>query len=151
MRKPLNSPAEKLAAFRAYWDEIRGDRPMPGRHDLDPIDIPRLLPEVFLADVLADGDFRYRIVGSHIVEQAGADFTGMKVSEVIHRGSQRELRKLYLHVVATCQPQYRRLRYRMRYTRLHSRYEVIVAPLSADGEQVDMLFGIAVYPDEEIG
>jgi hypothetical protein len=144
-----DTSAGKLEAFQAYWHEIRGERAMPARRDLDPLDIPKLLANVFLVDVLADGDFRYRLVGDHIVERAGANFTGLKVSEVADEGSQPELRKLYAEVVAACEPQYRQLPYRMRYTRLRSHYEVIVAPFSADGVRVDMLFGIAVYPDDD--
>ena len=37
-----------------YWLEKKGDRPMPGRRDLDPIEMPGLLPHVILLDVLHD-------------------------------------------------------------------------------------------------
>lgn len=51
-----------------YWCEIRGNRELPRRADLDPIDIPKLLTSVTLIDVSYEPfDFRYRLLGGDIV------------------------------------------------------------------------------------
>src|SRR5579863_9702970 len=69
----------------AYWEAKRGSRRMPRRRDLDPLhDIPRLLPNVQLADVIDGGRrFRMRVVGSRIVEALGRDGTGKFLDETL--------------------------------------------------------------------
>lgn len=140
---------ENLSLLLAYWKDKRGEREMPAREDIDPLDIPRLLPDIFLVDVLDDGDYRYRLVGGRIVERAGANYTGLKLSEISSRGSQPLLLEIYEHVLATRQPCQRDLPYRMRFTRMPGSYKVLIAPLSTDGERVDMLLGITAYPDAD--
>src|ERR1700741_3932332 len=58
-----------------YWDGRRNERLMPARKDIDPADIPALLPHVSLIHK-PDGQFRFRLVGSAAVEQFGRDLTG---------------------------------------------------------------------------
>src|SRR5258706_4642995 len=58
-----------------YWDGTRNGRLMPARRDIDPADIPALLPHVSLIHK-PDGQFRFRLVGSAAAEQFGRDLTG---------------------------------------------------------------------------
>ena len=58
---------------------------MPSRRDLDPCEIPQLLPYLILVDVFSDPpDFRYRLIGTQIVAQSRRDFTDQPFS-VRHR------------------------------------------------------------------
>ncbi|MDB5397554.1 MAG: hypothetical protein JWM91_5060 [Rhodospirillales bacterium] len=59
-----------------YWrDSHRQGRP-PSRADIDPpLQIPRLLPNLFLME-LVGSHFRVRLVGSDIARRAGRDSTG---------------------------------------------------------------------------
>ena len=64
-----------LNEFLSYWDSIRHGKSMPGRQDIDPGDIPAMLPFVFLVDVVDEGDdFRYRLVGTDIVRNTKMDY-----------------------------------------------------------------------------
>jgi len=66
-----------------YWQShTAGDVP-PRRQDVDPpIQIPHILPWVFLVD--REGrEFRLRLVGSEIVARAGKDNTGRKVDATL--------------------------------------------------------------------
>ena len=58
----------QVRQFLDYWESRRRGRSrMPGRPNLDPADIPGLLPGVFLVDVLLSGSglrFRYRLLGT---------------------------------------------------------------------------------------
>src|ERR1700731_642356 len=58
-----------------YWLAKRADRRMPARRDLDPCDIPKLLPYVMIVEK-ADDRFRWRLVGSAVAREAGRDLTG---------------------------------------------------------------------------
>jgi hypothetical protein len=74
------SPA--IRRFWDYWNRCRGDRPMPGRQDIDPLDIPAdLLPGILLTEVLQQPPWlRYRLVGTAQVALRGRDPTGQPVA-----------------------------------------------------------------------
>src|SRR5208283_1232393 len=59
-----------------YWrGKHRGGRP-PARADLDPLfEVPDLVPNIFLVDILDDA-FRLRLVGSELALRAKVDLTG---------------------------------------------------------------------------
>lgn len=69
----------------ALWRYLLSHRPSGPpfrRPDFDPIDVPRLLPHLWLFDVLRDPlDFRYRVVGTNIAASMSTDPTGRKLSE----------------------------------------------------------------------
>jgi hypothetical protein len=55
-----------LRTLLDYWSGKRGERAVPLRADIDPADIPSLLPYVMLLDVeRAPMRFRYRLAGSN--------------------------------------------------------------------------------------
>jgi hypothetical protein len=59
-----------------YWRKRHVNGRPPGRKDIDPaVDIPRLAANLLIADVVPEG-YRYRLVGSAIVERHGEDMTG---------------------------------------------------------------------------
>jgi len=67
----------KTRQIHEYWRSIHPAEGLPGRRHFDPIDIPRLLPNICLIDVPApEGDFIFRLMGTKAVEFYGADFTG---------------------------------------------------------------------------
>ncbi len=64
---------------------------MPSRKDIEPTEIPDLLANVVLVDVTQDPlDFRYRLIGTAIVERIAFDYTGKHFTELAHQqpGSQ---------------------------------------------------------------
>ena len=59
-----------------YWTLCRGDRLMPRRADIDPADIPHLLPNIYLVDIEhAPFRVRYRVVGTEVARIVGEDFS----------------------------------------------------------------------------
>lgn len=70
----------RLARLYRYWWDKRGNRPAPNRADLNPTEIPDLLPIVHLIDVSWDPiSFRHRLVGTELVERLERDVTGKTV------------------------------------------------------------------------
>lgn len=57
---------ETLLALLAYWRDKRGARRFPSRADVDPAEIPALLPHIILTDVMPDGRYRYRLTGTSV-------------------------------------------------------------------------------------
>jgi len=66
----------------AYWQEKRGSRAMPLRKDIDPIEMQEHLGSLNMIECLPGlEDFRYRLVGTNIVQAYGRDSTGKTVRQ----------------------------------------------------------------------
>jgi hypothetical protein len=66
-----------------YWRRKSAGKAMPRRADIDPIDIPKLLPDVMLVEVLSSGRYRYRLIGTENTEAQGVHATGRYLDEVL--------------------------------------------------------------------
>ena len=72
---------EKMAAIYQYWLNIKGDKLMPARRDINPSDIPRLLPHITLVR-LEDDRYKLTLVGSENIKAYGAEVTGKYLDEI---------------------------------------------------------------------
>jgi len=129
----------RLQQLYAYWQDRCAGRPMPSRADIDPLDIPRHLPFLILFDVVPGSErLRARLVGTHVADMYGADYTGQYLDEIAFG----DRRAAILHDYLAC------LGSRAPYVSEHSfwtargitfRVERVILPLSDDGETVGML------------
>jgi len=73
-----------LGPALAYWIDKRGGRLLPRKRDIDPTEIPRkVLPHLQLIDVIDGGArFRFRLVGTAVVNAYGKDYTGRYADEL---------------------------------------------------------------------
>lgn len=75
----------RLDRLYAYWWSRRRDGQPPRRRDIDPVDIPHLLPILHLIDVLWQPlRFRHRLVGTEVVRHMERDVTGRMVDESLY-------------------------------------------------------------------
>jgi hypothetical protein len=136
-KRPALNPT--LAALLDYWRQKRHGRPMPCRADLDPVDIPKLLPYVQLVDVIDGGArFRYRLIGTAIVAAFGADSTGRYLEDIL---TGERLVAAVRHYQRTCETK-GAFFVRNKYTTtkdLDITASRVILPLSADGDAVDMI------------
>lgn len=66
-----------LNLLESYWQSKCVAGVLPSRQDIDPAEIRRLLAHIALIDVIQDGGgFRYRLVGTRVVQQLAYDPTG---------------------------------------------------------------------------
>jgi hypothetical protein len=83
-----------------YWRASAGGRPIPSRFDIDPIDIPHLLPGLSLLDAgPALEALRYRLAGTRVREIYGAEITGRTVFEIGSRQKDSYWRAVYRQVI----------------------------------------------------
>lgn len=133
-----------------YWAAKRGERLMPARADIDPLEIVSILPHVVLIDVLRDArpgwplDFRYRVMGTTVDAHMSRRFTGVKMSDVPHQQPDSQLFRNFAHVVKTREPQFNRVPYVGPHKDFLSVVDLVM-PLSIDGETVDMLMSIVDF------
>lgn len=138
MDTPFESP--EMNEIYTLWLAKRGWRRMPARPDIDPTEIPRLLPNVMLVDVFhAPLRFRYRLIGTNVVSATGEDRTGKSFDNVEFFAANPIVMQQYASVVATGEP----IHSTEPFYRLDNRrtYDVerLLLPLSADGVTVDMI------------
>ena len=139
--------SERIRRAYAYWLSKCDQRPMPSRADLDPTEIPDLLPHVTLVDVVPDARrFIYRLVGTAEVDARGRDPTGMSVAEAYFGPTPESAVDNYVRVRETRQPFFERADY----TTPNGRYvdeEALFLPLSSDGATVDIILVVARVKD----
>ncbi|ANK80533.1 MAG: hypothetical protein TEF_06770 [Rhizobiales bacterium NRL2] len=85
MGSQLDLLTPEIVSLHDYWrSKAEADRP-PARRDIDPMELaPALLPHIGLIDVVRDGGalrFRYRLIGTAMVDLFGEDFTGTFADE----------------------------------------------------------------------
>jgi hypothetical protein len=142
----------RLRRFYEYWlSKCRPGR-LAGRTDIDPVEIPDLLPWIMLVDPVATPSgcrYRLRLVGTGIVARTGRDSTGKWYDEVLTPRDVARFSAIYAEIIATRQPHHYRAD--MDLGRLegreHLRYERLMCPLATDGTTVDMLAGLMVFLD----
>jgi hypothetical protein len=127
-----------------YWQAIKGDR-LPSRHDIDPIDIPDLLANIMLLDVLESGkDFRYRLAGTEIERNFGAPIKGLTLGGLVQSfPSIKPILDVKIRCVETisayaCDA--------AMFTHFGTKKQVycIAMPLSDDGSKVTQIFSIGI-------
>ncbi len=135
---------ERLREIHAYWASRIVDGRLPARRDIEPGDIPRLLPGLFLVDLIAGPPrrFQYRLVGTQIARIEG-ELTGKYLDEIMRADTAAEVVR---HYEDACRRQIyvcdRSLEWPDRDT---VDYSVLLLPLAEDGRTVDRLLGYALY------
>ena len=72
-------PISRHLDLYSYWLSKRNGRIMPARGDIDPRELGMLLPFLFIIDKAA-GEFRFRLMGTGVVQDLGRDLTGKPLS-----------------------------------------------------------------------
>jgi len=132
-----------LRQIFAYWQsKAAGRGALPGRADIDPVDLAGALPFVSLIEVRrtpgGTGRLRYRVMGSLHVEIMGRDATG----ELIDLGSTEN--DAAAAAIASGRPVHAERKFSPA-NGVALTFEALVCPLAADGRTVDMLL-FAVAP-----
>jgi hypothetical protein len=124
-----------------YWCAKRKGRRMPARYDIDPLELRRLLPNIYLIDVLGSSRYRYRLVGTTITGRLRTDSTGHFVDESLYGENAPLIVEMYDHVVDNRSPVINRGQSFWSEVDWMS-YTSAVLPLSIDGETVTMMMGV---------
>ncbi len=112
---------------------------MPSRRDVEPADVPALLPHLQLVDIV-DGRFRYRLVGTALVDAFGRDYTGQYPDEMFENTRGPFICQVFTAVREARRPMFLRSRYLTnRDVELFA--DRLYLPLSQDGREVDMILG----------
>ena len=138
----------KAVALYHYWNSRRGNRAMPSRLDIDPLEMRPWLSRITLADVGADGQhFTYRLVGTQLVDLLGVDPTGRLVETAWPGEIAEHVVDGYRQVVETHKPIFCQQINAWLDDQKPTAWAMRL-PLSSDGEEVDM---ILAYLSDNVG
>lgn len=141
----------RLAELYAYWRSKHRGPLLPGRADINPFELKPLLPHVLLIDVERPAlQFRYRLVGTAVVQAVGTDATGRRMEEALPKRLIPTALRAYREAVVRRQA----MRLAGRFwqpARSHLLWEAALLPLATDGYTVTMLFGGMTFRHERGG
>lgn len=96
--------AERNRRLFEWWRDRARGRAMPQRGDLEPTELGWALGHFSLIEIGADGQFTYRIDGTHIAALTGVDMTGKRVDLYPRARSRQLILDSYRELAATGRP-----------------------------------------------
>ena len=146
----LPSPGAMHPIVRAlyeHWLAVHPPQGLPGRQHFDPMAVPALLRNVWLLDVERNPyRFRYRVIGSALIEAGTPVRTGDCLHEALPEPARRRNMETFLiRAVETRTPSWRKGKPTIAHQRFVTELEVIALPLARNGEQVDNLLNATVF------
>lgn len=133
-----------------YWRSIHPASGLPGRQHLDPVDIPNLLSNIRLIDVVGEPPrFRVRLMGTKLVAAVGKDCTGMWLDEAFAEFDKSSSCLSLNTVVRTGTLNWRRGHPVMMYGKEFMIVERVYLPFARDGRTVDMILTYVLVGDSD--
>ena len=146
--RPPPDANPKIAAIYDYWRRIApGLGVLPGRQHLDPVDIPRLLPHVWLVDVVGSPRrFRCRLIGTALQRsRTGTPLRpGVYVDDPVAPELKEKVLSEFRFVAETGQPLWFRGKANAPHVKQIFELERLYLPLAADGVAVNMLLCMSI-------
>lgn len=131
--------------FIRYWFQIRGDRMIPDRRDIDPAALVPLLPKVWLWDFVPErDDFACRLAGEEITAVFGRSPRGTFLGDWMSPAIIDVARARYRRVIdqpAICIASGNSFVERDK----HAWCERIITPMTNGGDKPAVVFGMSVW------
>lgn len=135
--------SHRIRTLNAYWQAKAHGR-MPARSEIDPVDVRELLPNLMMVDVIGEpARFRYRLVGTRVVQYTGFDFTSRCLDEMMFQGRDF-MEQCYRRMLAERRPIFGHYAWLVR-SRHFGRCEFALFPLSDDGIAANRCISIEDY------
>jgi hypothetical protein len=128
----------RLRALLRYWVEKSAGLAMPFRRQIEPTEIPSILPITLLADVTPAGA-RMRLLGTEATSAYGSETRNCLVTDIQLGEFTVSWQDAFLRVVRSARPAYATGTY-SRGTEL-CRVETVLTPLTEDGASISQIFG----------
>jgi hypothetical protein len=128
----------RVLALDRYWTSKCANGRLPGRQDIDPVELKRFLPGLLLADVLQDPfNISYRLCGTEVARMRG-ELTGYTVLNWPHWNVEERAQLLsdYLLTVTERRPVFSWDRVRLK-SGSWSYFYSGIWPLASDGIHID--------------
>lgn len=145
MAAPMPQAAQ-LRALLAYWQsKCRPDGGLPGRAQIDPLELRGLLPYIYLIDVLPGEMFRIRLLGEVHVAIYGNGLLGRTIEEIFPPEHGAEFNRLYRAVLRRRGPVVNGGQVFWWRNKEWLPFEGLHMPLASDGATIDMILAGGVF------
>ena len=137
----------KIAEMIRYYRSMMPECGLPGRQHFDPMNVPHLLPNIWLVDVL-DGPeprFRYRLMGTRVAQAFAADITGRMFDDVHPDFANNPMRGYLVDVATMRRPHHRRGAPNAWPVNEVLSLERLFLPLASDGVEVDIVLAMTIF------
>lgn len=139
----------ELTDFLNHWETACGDKQLPGRTDILPIPLPRVLPWVSLVDVINDGaEFRFRLCGTGITDILAREMRGETLS-VLPEQMGKRVRFTAQYCLTMQAPVHGWASECSIPGQDFQGSEICCLPLSSDGRAIDMLISAIMLPNRK--
>lgn len=136
----------KLQRLYSYWQQKKGDKPLPYRRNIDPTEMgAEILPHVMLTEILEEGRFRYRLAGTAIEAVSGMSLAGRYLDEVLLPPYLEYLLSLYHEVIESRRALYTESLYPPTLKQTESYTKRLMMPLLSEEECVSMVLSGQVF------
>jgi hypothetical protein len=125
-----------------YWRAKAAGRAMPDRRDLDPAEIPDLLPWIILWDVVPGG-YRVRLAGTAICDALGRELRGLDF-DTLHGSGAAAIKPDYDYVVREIQPHYAE-RSTWWDHRSYRSYKRVLLPFTNGGSDCALILSVTTF------
>lgn len=95
----VNFPA--ISQVDAYWEGLRGTRPMPDRAEVDPRGLESALEFACMLECIAPGVARIRIAGMHLNDLLGMEVRGMPLTALFEPAARERVGQVLNRVVTS--------------------------------------------------
>lgn len=144
--------SEAAVHLHEYWASKRRTAvDLPSRDDIRPEEIKALLPYIWIMDFDRPARlFRYRLIGTAVVEGVGKDFTGHTLAEC-HPGSgaYETVTEALLRLTEDAVPRWRIGAPMFRHHNEVLMLENLILALAADRRTPDRILGLTLFYDGE--
>ncbi len=127
----------EIRALYNYWERLRAGRPCPYRAEVDPRDMDGDAKHLFVLEDLGQGNLRFRLAGTALIDAFGYELRGMSARSVMAGRARESFVALATETLAEPGVGYARLLGPDGVTV----WEVILLPLRGNFGQIDRLIG----------
>ncbi len=127
----------EIRALYTYWERLRAGRPCPYRAEVDPRDMEADAQHLFVLEDLGQGNLRFRLAGTALIDAFGYELRGMSARSVMAGKARESFVALIAETLAEPGVGYARLFAPDGVTV----WEVILLPLRGNFGQIDRLIG----------
>ncbi len=122
-----------------YWNEVRGPRPAPRRLEIEPARIAAILPESFILERISVSCYRYRLAGTRICEQFGAELRGRNFLDTWNEQDRAQLVGRLAMIVSDAAVGL--IEFEVATPHGRAAYEAVLVPLIQAGSRIDRILG----------
>ena len=139
----------RIDRLKAYWEERRGNRLVPLRRDIDPVDLKDLLPYIIIAELQRNPfRVRYRLGGAAVNDALGYNIAGRYLDEMEVAGGQDTWKSVYKRVMESARPVFGCTVATLSSVTMFT-CEFAVFPISQSGDLVDQCLEIENWEAEK--